>query len=140
MQSAEGEVSDRPIAESGVILPCQYYGATAVGALAGERRLMLGVLVDAINIIQTRDPMAGARRRQPFGEAFAWIMTEGTGQLFAFESVCDALNIDPEWLRDQLRGVVRRHGSPALERKTRLRIHGSSRMRQMRVNRVREDC
>ena len=47
-------------AESGVILPSQYFGGMFDGALCSEQRLMLAVLADAINILQDKDSMATA--------------------------------------------------------------------------------
>jgi hypothetical protein len=125
----EFEASDSMDA-SDVILPSQYFGAMGGGALCSEQRLMLAVLVDAINILQDR-------RRQAFVETVGWITTKGTRHLFSFDSVCDALNIHPETLRGRL-GPSLRHGSIAWEGSRHLRIHGSNRMRNMTANHVRE--
>jgi hypothetical protein len=133
MQDAGFRTSDAP----DVVLPSQYFGAKGGGALCGEQRLMLAVLVDAINILQGRGPMAGARRRRILGEAAEWVIMKGTRYPFSFDSVCDALNIVPEWLRGQLCDVALRHGPIGWERPRRLRLRGSSRSRRMTPNRVR---
>jgi len=36
---------------------------------------------------------------------------QGTNYPFSFDNVCDALNIDPEMLRQRLRGLARGHGA-----------------------------
>ena len=46
------------MAATDVILPSQFFGAMGGGGLCSEQRLMLAVLVDAINILQ------GWNRRQ----------------------------------------------------------------------------
>src|ERR1700722_5118342 len=124
MQNAESGTSDS-VGVSDGILRSQYFGALGDGALCSEKRLMLAVLVDAINVLQSRGPKAGARRRQSFGEAAAWVMTSGNPNLFSFDSVCDALNIVPEMLRKRLSGVAFTHAAIDGKRPYRLRIHGS---------------
>ncbi len=99
---------------------------------------MLAVLVDAINVLMDRGPRAGGSKRQPFGEAAVWVITRGNRYLFSFDSVCDALNIAPEWLRERLGGVALKHGLIGCERPRHLRIHASSRIRKMTANQVRE--
>jgi hypothetical protein len=133
MQDVGFRTSDAP----DVVLPSQYFGVMGGGALCSEQRLMLAVLVDAINILQGRGPMAGARKRRILGEAAEWVIMKGTRDPFSFDSVCDALNIVPEWLRGQLGGVILRHGPIGWQRPRRLRLHGSSRSRRMTLNRVR---
>jgi hypothetical protein len=137
MQNAEFRTLDS-MGESDVLLPTQYFGAMGDGALRSEQRLMLAVLVDAINVLQDRNPMATARTRKAFREAAAWVMTSGNPNLFSFDSVCDALNIAPEWLREQLDGSALRRGAIGGGRRPRyLRTHASNRMQKVTVNRVR---
>ena len=85
-----------------IILPAQYFGAMGSGGLCSEQRLMLAVLVDAINILQGWHRLGSARKRRAFAEASQWINTPGVGYPFAFDSICDALGIDSESLRTRL--------------------------------------
>ena len=71
--------------------------------LQGERRLMLAVLRDAVDCYRQ-----GRRARDPatrlvFAEARAWLESTDRCVVFSFESICDALDIDADYLRRGLR-------------------------------------
>jgi hypothetical protein len=136
MQNAEFRTLDS-MAASDVLLPIQYFGRLFEGALCSELRLMLAVLADAINVLQDRDPMATARKRKAFAEAAEWVTTRGNGYLFSFDTVCDALNIAPELLRERLGDLALRHGSTGWGGPRHLRLHGLNRMLHMMANRER---
>src|SRR6058998_3226020 len=69
----------------------------------GERLLMLAVLEDAIDCYRryrrSRDPAT----RLLFDETRAWVESRDHDTLFSFESLCEALDIDPDYLRRRLR-------------------------------------
>lgn len=75
------------------------------GNLTGERRLLLALLLDAVELIQGKRGLAWDsknRRSDPKIEARRWITGQcSRGQYFplAFEDVCMALNLDPEAVR-----------------------------------------
>jgi hypothetical protein len=134
-QSVEGAES---ISFTDVILPSQYFGTMGGGGLCSEQRLMLAVLVDAINILQGWSRMGSARKRRAFAEAGQWVNTRGTSYPFSFDSVCDALGIDPEILRGRLSGLSIGRGAAADRLGAgRLRLKESSRAQHMTANRVR---
>ncbi len=110
------------LALSDVILPSQFFGGMGGGGLCSEQRLMLAVLVDAINILQGWNRMGNARKRRAFAEA---------------ARVCDALGIDPEVLRVRLGGLTLGHGTADRLGAGRLRLKESSRAQHMTANRVR---
>jgi hypothetical protein len=120
-----------------VILPSQFFGAMGGGGLCSEQRLMLAVLVDAINILQGWNSMGSARKRRTFAEAAQWVLMRGTNYPFSFDSVCDALNIDSKVLRQRLGVLARGHGATDRLSAGRLRLKESSRIQQMTANRVR---
>jgi|SRR5579862_6320745 len=69
----------------------------------GEHRLMLAVLGDAVDCYRR-----GRRARDPatrvlFDETRAWVESTDRRALFSFESICDALDIDADYLRRGLR-------------------------------------
>ena len=71
--------------------------------LQGERRLMLAVLGDAVDCYRK-----GRRARDPatrllFAETRAWMESTDRRAIFSFESICDALDIDADYLRRGLR-------------------------------------
>src|SRR5215471_1922111 len=89
-----------------IILPAQYFAAVGSAGLSSEQRLMLAVLVDAINILQGWQRVGSGRKRRAFAEAAQWVNTRGTSYPFSFDSVCDALEIEPDVLRSRLRGLT----------------------------------
>jgi hypothetical protein len=74
----------------------------------GERRLMLAVLEEAVVTFQ-RNLHARTRRGQRlFREADEWSRSADTSWTFAFENVCHALGLDPEYLREGLQRLKER--------------------------------
>ncbi len=139
MKNAQSALAaDDILAQADIILPAQYFAAMGSGGLSGEQRLMLAVLADAINVLQSWRGGGNARKRRNFAEAAQWVNTRGTSHPFAFDSVCDALAIDPELVRARLRGLTLRPANaarrPALAR---LRLKELSRSRRMTANRLR---
>jgi hypothetical protein len=127
-----------PLNFTDIILPCQFFGNMGASSLCAEQRLMLAVLVDAINILQGWNRMGSARKRRAFAEAGQWVTTHGRSYPFSFDSVCDALSIDPEMLRERLASLVMGLGMQnRLGGTGRLRLKESSRAQHMTANRVR---
>lgn len=63
---------------------------------SGVRRLMAAVLEDAAwTVVSARSP---ERVREEVG----WLLSTDRTDLFAFETVCDVLGIDPSYLRRRL--------------------------------------
>lgn len=78
-------------------------------ALSSEQRLMLAVLNNAFDCYQKymfADDRAG---RELFEEAAAWIECRSATGLFSFESISEALDIEPEYFRRGLAEWHRRH-------------------------------
>src|SRR5438067_902997 len=125
------------ISQMDVILPSQYFGALGSVGFSSEQRLMLAVLVDAINVLQGWQRVGSARKRRAFAEAAQWINTCGTSYPFSFDSVCDALEIDSGALRSRLAtltiGLANSTRPPAV----RLRLKELSRMPHVTANRLR---
>jgi hypothetical protein len=90
-------------ADAGLILPCQYYDLSGGYQLTGEQRLMLAMLIDAINVYQRGAMSRMTRARRLFIDAEHWIMMNSmhTGAL-SFEMVCDALGINAGLLRRRI--------------------------------------
>jgi len=86
-----------------VVLPGQFY-ATVRSQRAGERErlLMLAVLEDAITCYQRYARARAPAARQLFEDARAWLESEDRSVLFSFESICDALEISPGFVRRRM--------------------------------------
>ena len=130
--------TDDILCQADIILPSQYYGSVGSVGLSGEQRLMLAVLVDAVNVLQSWKGSASARKRRNCAETVQWVSARGTCHPFSFESVCDALEIDSELLRSRLRLLTVRPADSA-RRPTlgRLRLKELSRSQHMTANRLR---
>jgi hypothetical protein len=125
------------LSQMDVILPVQYFGALGSVGLSSEQRLMLAVLVDAINVLQGWQGVGNARKRRAFAEAAQWVNTRGTNYPFSFDSVCDALEIDSDVLRSRLHGLTMGLANTGPCPIGRLRLKELSRTQHMSANRMR---
>lgn len=66
-----------------------------------EMSLMLAILEDAVDCFQR--PLINEKRRKLFLEAEVWLMSDNKEYFFAFENICEALELDPSYVR---RGLV----------------------------------
>jgi hypothetical protein len=120
-----------------VILKSQFFEQMGRRALTSEQRLMLAVLADAINIVQEGLSSTSVRKRHSFVEARKWIFQSGVSCALAFESVCDALGIDPEALRWRIGGLVSQTSAETRVAPFKLRLKEAGRVQRLTVNRVR---
>ena len=68
----------------------------------GERRLLLAVLEDGIRTLLKHAGATRGRARRLQREALAWLQSDAHTDVFAFASICEALEIDPGRLRGQV--------------------------------------
>lgn len=100
---------------------------------AGEHRLILAILRDAIECFQKYVHAVNAKQRHLFFEAEAWIMYGDDEHPFSFSHVCHALGLDAQYVRAGLKGWLKEqrafgHHSVAVGRKsTRRPSAGASR-------------
>jgi len=85
------------------LMPQQYYDLISRRRIIdGERRLMFAVFEDAIrSFVMCMAAKSQARRRE-FEEVKAWVELRGHHSVFAFDSLCELFEIDPDLLRHQL--------------------------------------
>lgn len=81
-----------------------------------ERLLFSAVLFDGLQTILNHPFDSSERGSKKLREALAWVNTRGTEYIFSFDSVCDALGIEPEFLRI---GVANTLTTAARAKKTR---------------------
>ena len=85
------------------ILPSQYFDVSGGHRLTGEQRLMLALLADAINVYQQGVLSRNTRKRLLFIDAERWITASAKCRhAFSFDTVCDALGINPSLLRRRM--------------------------------------
>ena len=76
--------------------------------LLPEMRLMFAVLTNAIESLQKYAGAKSRHCRKIFEEAEAWIFGGNGRTLYSFEHVCEALQLDPSYLR---KGLTRWRGA-----------------------------
>lgn len=85
------------------ILADQYFGELRRKAhLDPEKALMLAVLEDAITCFQSHLLAKDRKGQAIFQEAEEWIWERDGDWPFSFESICEALDLNPEYLRKGL--------------------------------------
>lgn len=86
-------------------------GSSRGYARGPERSLLSALLFDAVQsyVNYTCSEKPGHRSR--YREAFDWVHRSGTDYVFSFDSVCEALGIDPNFLRCGLVNVVTTAGA-----------------------------
>jgi hypothetical protein len=89
--------------EPDILLPNQYFAAFRRGrAVEGERRLMLAVLEDAVDSYRKHAAACDPREQACFLEAKEWFWSDDRSWLFAFENICDVLEMNADYLRSGL--------------------------------------
>jgi len=97
-----------------VLLPIQFYETLRrKHLLEGERLLMLAVLEDAVESYMRYLNSSTRKGQTRFREAEEWINHQDKLWLFSFDNVCEALNIDPDYLRSGLHQWKGSHLAPA---------------------------
>jgi hypothetical protein len=69
------------------------------GIHGGEERLMLAVLQDAVECFQKHAMAEYLWERKLFQEAEDWILERNSDWLFSFENSCQALRLNPDYIR-----------------------------------------
>jgi hypothetical protein len=94
------------LCETHAILPVQFFLKSAT-VRTGEQRLMAAVLEDAIALRLKPIPPGTAKLRPKFqqeqGRADHWLRSNDRASVFCFLRICEALNLDPQYLRRGLR-------------------------------------
>ncbi len=93
------------------LLPSQYFDRIRRRASSdGERRLMVAILEDAVDVYRKQAGARDRKRRQLFDDAEEWIESTDRSWIFSYENICDVLAIDAGYLRNGLRVWKRRAG------------------------------
>lgn len=106
---------DRPAAtlEPAVLLPSQH--EARIDTATPEKRLMLAVLADAIYTYRRTAKATDDRARRLFVETARWFATPETGEPFAFQTICDILGLDANYVRRGLKGTFDQPRRPLRE-------------------------
>lgn len=89
--------------EPDTLLSAQYFeNLRRKTLLEPEKRLMLAILEDAINCYQDHLLAQRSKAKKLFTEAEEWILDKSSDWLFSFDSICDTLGFNPEYVRQGL--------------------------------------
>jgi hypothetical protein len=87
--------------EPDTLVPSQYFDKVGSdAAFQPEKRLMLAVLEEAIATFQRHVLSDSGRSQRLVEEVEEWADGAGADWPFSFENICDALDIEPEFLRN----------------------------------------
>ena len=83
------------------LLPQQLFvpALESAAVWTGERRLLLAVLQEAVHTFLTYRDAGTQRRQRLFHEVQAWFWSVQSDWLYAFESICLHLHLDPDYIR-----------------------------------------
>jgi hypothetical protein len=100
-----GLINDEKIAslfQPDLLLSAQYFGNLRKSLLDPEKKLMFAILEDAISCYQSNLLAYSVRGKRFFEETKNWIVAVGSDWIFSFESVCEALGLNPQYVRQGL--------------------------------------
>jgi len=87
------------------VLPAQWGAERGHNAaLQPEKRLMLAVLIDAIELVLPDGGAVNARKAKLIRRAAEWICSNDREWAFSFVNICEALGVEPARLR---KGIAR---------------------------------
>ena len=103
MQNHDTRVPDiiGSLSEADILASQQYYDHETSGRQP-ERSLMSAVLLDAVECFQKYLLLHDEYSNRLFREAENWILDNDREWLFSFINICEALAIDPHYLRKGL--------------------------------------
>jgi|ERR671925_88733 hypothetical protein len=84
------------------LLSAQYFGNLRKTLLEPEKKLMFAILEDAISCYQNNLTAHSVRGKRFFEETKSWIVAVGNDWIFSFENVCEALGLNPQYMRQGL--------------------------------------
>lgn len=111
MKAHEYEERTAELFQPDTLLPSQYFDRIRKQRhFDGERRLMIAVLEDAVDVYRKQAAARDPRGRGLFRDAEEWIEDTEKGWLYSFENICDVLDLDPDYLRRGLHQWKERAG------------------------------
>ena len=64
-----------------------------------ERTLLSALLFDGVQNFMNYACAANAKQKHKYSEAFNWVQNKKNDYIFSFDNVCEALGLNPEWVR-----------------------------------------
>jgi len=89
--------------------------------LEPEKALLQAILEDAVHCYRKYATARDRAGREKFREAEEWLMGGGNGWIFSFDSVCELLGLDPQYVRRGLREAKLAPAEPESKERRHLR-------------------
>ena len=105
---ARDDEQSTPVFEPEVILPEQFFAGPRRDRRQGEHRLMAAILDDAVLtccVPQVARARGGYRAVREAGD---WIESNDRSWTFSFERICDALDLNADYIRRGVRALKQR--------------------------------
>ncbi len=102
MDRPEGILEERlaSLFQPDVLISAQYFDAVrSKTGMEPEKRLMLAVLEEAVRCFQDNVLERSDAKKELFADAEEWFFSDGGDWAFSFENICDALGLNPEYVR-----------------------------------------
>jgi len=100
------EETSRVLPEPDIILPSHLLGRTIA---TPEKRLLLAVLEEAVGTYHRYIVATDHRDRAIFVAVEEWFASDDAAWLYSFVGICDALGLEPSYVRAGLGPWVERH-------------------------------
>jgi len=98
--------------QANIILPSQHFGPQR--KVEPEKRLMIAVLHDALDCLAKSRSATDNRGKRLFRETTQWFLSPDADWPYAFECICEVLDLDSDAVRQRLRVASHPHPVPAL--------------------------
>lgn len=101
LRSSENTAELIPFGDTDALAPYEFYATFKRSYYVDpEKRLMAALLEDAVTCLTFNQPRYSRRQQKDFAEAHAWVNdTADSEWIFSFVNVCEALGMDPNYLR-----------------------------------------
>ena len=114
-----GSATDERIAslfQPDTLLSAQYFdNLRRKSYFEPEKRLMLAILQDAVSCYRDKVHTQNHKGQKLFAETENWIIESDRDWIFSFDNVCEALSLNPQYVRQGLlrwKEKIRRKQSP----------------------------
>lgn len=103
----------RPRSGEGLLAEEAIYGRASHAARQPEAALMCAILEDAVESFQYQFVCATRRAKRSGEEAEEWLFSDDSHWAFSFLSICAALDLCPQYIRQGLKRCYKRRRKPS---------------------------
>ena len=119
------------------ILPIQFFSVSS--SVSPEKKLLLAIIEDAVGTLLKYGWMKGRRAERLTRIAWEWVDSPDSSYVCSFISICEALNLNPDRIRQGLHAKITRGVAPTIYRQdtlTPISTVARSHYRRIRIRRA----